>query len=189
MASSDVSRAIIGWLSAPRGPLISQGSPSPGGWRSSLHRPGGEDADPESISFIKERAVPGHQLHFVRFITRKGEQRQFVVGVVRNADGQWEVRGCAGGSGGEPPRDHPWINFGAWGWPRFFCGGGRVIGVDAERAVRARLRFAGGPSLEDSVDAGVVLFMSETSVRLPATVEIVDRTGSMLTSYEAFKDR
>ncbi len=189
MPSSDVRRTIIEWLSAARGPLISQGPPSPGGWRSSIHRPGGEDADPDSISFIKERAVPGHQLHFVRFNTRRGEQRQLVVGVVRHADGQWEVRGCAGGGCGDPPRDHPWINFGAWGWPRFFCGGGRVIGVDAERAIRARLRFADGPSLEDSVDAGVVLFMSETEVRLPATVEIVDGTGSMLTSYEAFKGR
>jgi hypothetical protein len=51
----------------------------------------------------------------------------------------------------------------------------------------ARLRFADGPSLEDSVDVGVVLFMSETPVQLPATVEIGDGTGSMLTSYEAFK--
>ena len=189
MPSSDERRAIIEWLSAPLGPLISQGPPSSGGWRSSIHGSGGEDADPGSIGFIKERAVPGHQLHFVRFNTRWGQQRQFVVGVVLQADGQWEVRGCAGGGGGDPPRDHPWINFGAWGWPRFFCGGGRVIGVDAERAVRASLRFADGLSLDDSVDGGVVLFMSESSVRLPATVEIVDGTGSVLTSYEAFKGR
>ena len=53
--------------------------------------------------------------------------------------------------------------------------------------MRARLRFADGPSLEDSVDAGIVLFMSETPVRLPATVEIVDGTGTLLTRYEAFK--
>jgi len=51
----------------------------------------------------------------------------------------------------------------------------------------AGLRFADGPSLEDSVDAGIVLFMSETPVRLPATVEIVDGTGTLLTRYEAFK--
>lgn len=186
MPSSDVRRAIIEWLSAPRGELISQGLPSSGGWRSSIRRPGGEDADRDTVSFVKERAVPGRQLHFVRLNTRTAEQRHFVVGVVRERDGQWEVRGCAGGGGGDPPRAHPWINFGAWGMPRFFCGGGRVIGVDAERAVRARLRFADGPSLEDSVDAGIVLFMSETPVRLPATVEIVDASDSMLATYEAF---
>jgi hypothetical protein len=73
MPSSDVRRAIIAWLSAPRRPLISQGPPASGGWRSSIHRPDGEDADPDGVSFIKERAVPGHQLHFVRFVTRSGD--------------------------------------------------------------------------------------------------------------------
>ncbi len=91
--------------------------------------------------------VQGNQLHFVRFNTRTGEQRRSVIGVVRQPDGQWGVRGCAGGGGGDPVRDHPWINFGAWGWTSFFCGGGRVIGVDSERAARARLRFADGMTL------------------------------------------
>lgn len=77
--------------------------------------------------------------------------------------------------------------FGAWGSPRFFSGGGRVIGTDSERAARARLRFADGMTLEDSVEAGVVLFISEAPVRLPATIEIFDGTGTRLTMYDAFK--
>lgn len=93
----------------------------------------------------------------------------------------------AGGGGDDPARDHPWINFGAWGWPRSFSGGGSVIGVNSERAARARLRFADGTRLEDSVDSGVVLFMTDAPVRLPVTVEILDGAGSMLTTYEAFE--
>jgi hypothetical protein len=187
MLSSDPRQAIIEHLSAPRGDLISQSLPTPGGWRSSIHRPGGEDADPDSISFVKERGVPGRHLHFVRFKTRAGELRRFVVGVVQQPDGHWQVRGCAGGGGGDPPRDRPWINFGAWGWPRFFYGGGSVIGTESERAALARLRFADGTSLEDSVDAGGVLFMTEAPVRLPVTVEILYGTGSVLERYKAFE--
>ncbi|MDQ6948793.1 MAG: hypothetical protein M3256_21675 [Actinomycetota bacterium] len=64
-----------------------------------------------------------------------------------------------------------------------------MIGTNSERAARARLLFADGTTLEDAVDAGIVLFMTEAPVRLPATVEILDRTGSVLTTYEAFERR
>jgi hypothetical protein len=64
-----------------------------------------------------------------------------------------------------------------------------VIGTNSERAARARLLFADGTILEDAVDAGIVLFMTEAPVRLPATVEILDGTGSVLTTYEAFERR
>jgi hypothetical protein len=64
-----------------------------------------------------------------------------------------------------------------------------VIGTNSERAARARLLFADGTTLEDAVDAGIVLFMTEAPVRLPATVEILDGTGSVLTTYEAFVGR
>jgi len=60
-------------------------------------------------------------------------------------------------------------------------------GVNSERAARARLRFADGTRLEDSVDSGVVLFMTDAPVRLPVTVEILDGAGSMLTTCEAFE--
>ena len=130
--------------------------------------------------------MSGNQLHYVVFHTRTGEERQFVVGVVQQADGSWDVRGSAGGGVATPVRDHPWINFGAWGWPRFFFGGGKVVGAGAERATHARLRFADGTTLEDSIDAGVALFMTDGPVQMPVTVEILDRTGAMLTTYQAF---
>ena len=101
MPSLDVRQAIIAWVSAPRGQLISHSQRSPAGWQSSIRGPGGEDADPDSISFVKERGALGHQLHFVRFNTRTGEQRRFVVGLVQQPDGRWEVLGCAGGGGGD----------------------------------------------------------------------------------------
>jgi hypothetical protein len=98
------------------------------------------------------------------------------------------MRGCAGGAGGDPARAHPWIDFGAWGWPQFFCGGGKVIGAGSERARQARLRFANGTTLEDTIDAGIVLFITEVPVQMPVTVEILDGTGAMLTTYQAFQN-
>lgn len=189
MSYSGPKKAIIDHLAAPPGRLISQSHPSSGGLQSSIRGPGGEDADPDTVQFVKERGGPGRQLHFVHFSSRAGDRRRFVVGVVQQQNGRWEVRGYAGGGDGDPPRDHPWINFGAWGWPRFFCGGGTVIGTNSERAARARLLFADGTTVEDAVDAGIVLFMTEAPVRLPATVEILDGTGSVLTTYEAFERR
>jgi hypothetical protein len=189
MGYLDPKEAIIDRLSAPAGHLISESRPAAGGWQSSVRGPGGEDAASDSVQFVKERSSSGRQLHLVRFSTRAGEQRRFVVGVVQQPGGLWEVRGFAGGGDNDPPRDHPWINFGAWGWPRFFCGGGSVIGTNSERAARARLRFAQGTTLEDAVDAGVVLFMTENPVQLPASVDILDGTGSLLATYEAFEGR
>ncbi len=187
MSHPDPKRAIIDRLAAPPGHLILQSSSTTGGRQSSTRRPGGEDADPASVEFVKERGSRGYQLHFVRFRTKAGDQRESIVGVMQQPDGRWEVRGSAGGGGADPPRAHPWINLGAWGWPGFFCGGGRVIGTDSKRAARARLRFSDGTTLEDTVDADVVLFMTHDSVKLPATVEILDPAGSILTTHEAFK--
>ena len=84
--------------------------------------------------------------------------------------------------GGDPPREYPWINFGAWGWPRFLYGGGRVVGANSERATQARLRFADGTTLADSVGTGVVLFMTDDPVTLPASVEILDGAGTVLST-------
>jgi hypothetical protein len=186
MAHRDPRQAIIEYLDRPAGELVWQSPLSTNGWRSSLREPGGEDADPDSVRFIKERAAPGHQLHFVRFATRAGSERALVIEVVQQSAGQWEVRGNAGGGHGDPPRSQPWVNFAAWGWPRFFCGGGRVIGAGSERARRARLGFTNGTMLEDSVEEGTVLFMTDDPVQLPATVEIRDEAGVTLARYQEF---
>ena len=76
-------QAIIEYLSAPYGELIRRSSSRTGSWESSLNGPGGQDANPHSVRFIKGCRRPGHELHFVLFNTRAGDQRRFVVGVVQ----------------------------------------------------------------------------------------------------------
>ena len=185
MGYPDPRQAIVAQLAQPRGKPLWQSAPSPGGWRRAISRGGGHDADPDTMRFVKQRGIPGHELHAVAFADRDGRNYRFLVGVVRDASG-WEVKGLAGGGGGDPPRDQPWINFCGWGWPRSFRGGGWVIGNGSRAAARVRLHFRRGPMLEDTVDDGVALLIADARVDVPATAEILDAKGSLLTSHSAF---
>ncbi len=87
MAHQNPRQAIIEYFVRPPGVLIWQSSSSPDRWRSSLTEPGGQDANPHTVQFVRERASPQRQLHFVRFNTRAGNRRLFVVELVRQPDG------------------------------------------------------------------------------------------------------
>jgi hypothetical protein len=185
MGYPDPRQAIVTQLAQPRRKPIWQSAPSAGGWRRAISRGGGRDADPDTMRFVKQRGIPGHELHAVAFADRDGRNYRYLVGVVQGAGG-WQVKGLAGGGEGDPPRDQPWINFCGWGWPRSFRGGGWVIGSGSKAAARVRLRFRGGPMLEDTVDDGVVLLIADVRVDVPATAEILDASGSLLASHSAF---
>ena len=185
MGYPDPKQAIAAELARPRGKPLWQSAPSAGGLRRAISRGGGHDADPGTVRFVKQRGIRGHELHAVAFADRDGRNYRYLVGVAQGAGG-WEVNGLAGGSGNDPPRDQPWINFCGWGWPRSFCGGGWVSGTGSKAAARVRLRFRGGPMLEDTVDDGVVLLIADARVDVPATAEILDATGSLLASHSAF---
>jgi hypothetical protein len=186
MGYPDPQQAIVAQLAQPRGKPFWQSRASPGGWRSAISRGGGHDADPDTISFVKQRGIPGHELHAVAFADLDGRRYRYLVGVAEGADGSWEVDGLAGGGIGDPSRDQPWVNFCGWGWPRSFCGGGWVIGSGSQAAARVRLRFRGGPMLDDTVDEGVVLLIADSRVDVPATAEIFDAKGFLLASHSAF---
>ncbi len=179
-------QAVVAYLARPRGEPQWQSAPSPAGWRGAISRGGGFDANPSTVRFVKQRGVPGHELHAVAFADQDGKNCRFLVGVVQAADGGWEVKGLAGGGGSDPPRDQPWVNFCGWGWPHSFSGGGWVTGSGSEAAARVRLRFREGPILEDTIDGGVVLLIADAHVDVPATAEILDATGSLLASHSAF---
>ena len=163
-----------------------ESQPSPEGWRGAVSRGAGRDAAPGTIRFVKQRSIPGHELHSVAFADSDGRRYRYLVGVVRSRDGSWQVSGLAGGGVGDPPRDRPWVNFCGWGWPHSFCGGGWVIGSGSKAAAHVRLRFREGPILKDTVDDGVVLLIAEARVDVPATAEILDASGSLLASHSAF---
>jgi hypothetical protein len=143
---------------------------------------GGADADPNSIRFLKSIESGNVEIHAVEFATIGGEPRTSVIGITHDG-GTWHVTGASGGGGSDPPRDGPWLNLGAWGWPHAFSGGGKVIGAGREAAALVRLTFANGVQLEDLIRDSYALFATESPVELPAKVDIVNSRNDVLSSH------
>lgn len=179
----DGKEVVRDWLCRPAGQLVGQ-SRSPSGWTSGVRLGGGAEADHSTIRFLKSLRSSSTELHAIEFTTVAGEGRTSVVGVRRDSAGMLNVIGGAGGGGSDPPRDRPWVNLGAWGWPGGFSGGGRVIGAGRDAASRVRLIFKNGVALEDTVRARWVLFTTEEMVQPPPMrVEIFNPGGELLSSH------
>ncbi len=56
----------------------------------------------------------------------------------------------------------------------------------SEAAAQVRLRFQEGPPLQDPVEDGVVLFLVDGPVHMPATADILDSGGALLASHSTF---
>jgi hypothetical protein len=91
---------------------------------------------------------------------------------------RWSAHGVAGGGGvGDlPARGFPWANLGGnWGRDGFRAGG---TVEDAGKGVsRVRLTDSQGRTFEDTVDDGVVLFLSDEPVAMPMRVDLLDAKG------------
>jgi hypothetical protein len=182
MAGSDAKQVIVDYLSKPS-VVVWESQPREHGWREQIRR-GGRDADASTIQFVKERGLPGRQLHAVTF--ESGLRQRMFVYVVQDDSGDWHVRGAAGGGmDGGPVRDHPWVNLGGGGWPAQFFMGGTVHdhGLDV---ARVRLVGANGTTVEDTVDDGLVLFITAEPVEAPIQVELLDRNGALVGQHPAF---
>ena len=84
-----------------------------------------------------------------------------------------------------PPRSEPWLNLAGGSGGDHFYAGGRVdrAGINVDRVC---LRFADGAYLDDDAEHDVALFLTDTAVQLPATVEIYDRVGMQVASHPGF---
>jgi hypothetical protein len=183
MSVQDPEQAIREYLAANN--VVTASEPVVGavGWRAETST-GGLDARPETIAFIKARAMPQRQVHAVSFQTHSGQRMRFICAVEQSSDGAWHVAGGAGRSAdGSPQRDVPWVNLGG-GWPKHFYAGGDVL-AEGQDVARVRLRAANGTELEDSVEDGVVLFVTDREVRTPIEVELLDRGGNVVGRHAA----
>jgi hypothetical protein len=182
--TDDPREAVLESLCAPPKAAVRQGTPKGRvgkGWVVGGIRP---SADRQTVVFKKERAGVTTRIYAVSYSDTAGRQHFDVVGAAQGADGSWTAGGSAGGSGNGPVRDRPWVNFGGWWGNDLFCAGGTVMGTGSEQAKRVRLSFADEAAIEDTVDDGVVLFLIERGVQLPATAEIFDANSTLLSSHE-----
>jgi len=193
MTEYDPKQVIIDYLSLPEGEIISQPDPdTPAVLKDGrlvrpgiLRRGGGMGAKPASVRFLKERSIPHRQVHAVTFEDETGQQWDYVCFVAQDAKGRWhfESGGGGGGTGGDikcyPARSDPWANLAGGGWEDRFWAGGHVIdnGLDV---TRVRLTGSNGQVLEDTVDDGLVLFVTEQKVRVPIQVELYNRSGEVV---------
>lgn len=184
MASRSPEQVIRDYLSAQRVSVTSQPIPGASGRRTETST-GGFDARPETIQFGKARRAPHCQVHAVTFETQDGQRMRFTCCVRQDSQGEWQFTGGAGGAADhDPQRSHPWINLGGGGWPNQFYAGGHVL-EHAGEVVRVLLRAANGTVLEDSVEDGVALFLTDETVQLPLYAELVDAGGRIVSQHRA----
>lgn len=143
----------------------------------------------DTIRLVKKRGAPQRQLWYVTCNADGGstgtEQWQWTVLVSHEDPDRWNVLAVAGGGGvGDlPARGFPWANLGGnWGDDGFRAGG---TVEDAGKGVsRVRLTDAQGRTFEDTVDDGVVLFLSEEPVAMPMRVDLLDAAGRSVATDE-----
>ncbi|MBV9001933.1 MAG: hypothetical protein JO304_22945 [Solirubrobacterales bacterium] len=193
MGAADPERAVLEDLAGPVG-VWEPGGPSPGGVESGIVRGGRlEQADMATVRFVKHRQSAMRHLYFVSFegtIPQLGADVHrfgYVYPVEPDPTGGWRVFGGVGGSGEPPRRSRPWVNLGGGGWPDRFYAGGQIeddgLGVD-----RIELRFANGVVLRDDATHGVVLFITDETVAMPATLVMLDRAGTEIATHRPFPE-
>jgi hypothetical protein len=158
-----------------------------GGWSSSTEYTGGPGADPTSIRFVKSKEFTSCQLHEVDYASHRGLSMNVLFKTWRDA-GEWRVHPCGGGAGPHPHRNQPWVNMTAGFGADGFTGGGHVVGDGAVEVAAVRLRFAGGITIEDTVDHGVVLFFDPRTAVMPVEVDMLSASGEVLRTYQELTD-
>jgi hypothetical protein len=143
----------------------------------------------DTIRLVKSRGGPARQISYLTCDADGGlrgtESWHWTVVASRGASGSWSVQGVAGGGGvgALPQRRVPWANLGGnWGRDGFRAGG--TVEDAGKNVSRVRLTDARGRPFDDTVDDGVVLFMSEEPVSMPMHVDLLDAYGDVVASDE-----
>lgn len=140
----------------------------------------------DTVRFVKQRGAPPRQLWWVMYDADGGWRRvghwRWTVLTTEDEPGQWTAHGVAGGGGGKdevPAKGHPWANLGGnWGSDGFRAGG--TVEDAGKGVTRVRLTDTEGRTFEDTVDDGVVLFLSEEPVTMPMRVHLYDAGGHVV---------
>lgn len=142
---------------------------------------------PDTVRFVKTRKAPHRQLWYVTCDADGGprgeESWHWTVLVSHEERDRWRAHSVAGGAGELPARGFPWANLGGnWGRDGFRAGG--TVEDAGEEVTLVRLTDAEGRSFEDTVDDGVVLFISDEAVAMPMRVDLINAEGHVVGSDE-----
>lgn len=160
-----------------------------------------------TVQFLREKAIPGWQMHIVTFAEMDGEQRTINFVLRQQNDGTWKHRSSSSSGNFREMaaqhfahiHDHPLIAIS--GGKRTgvaengtlqheFFANGEVIdkGFDV---VRVRLSNENGDAFEDTVQDGLVLFsgIQEQEVQFPLQAELYNRAGKVVWRETVFDNR
>jgi hypothetical protein len=143
---------------------------------------------PDTLRFVKMTEERPHQLWYVTCDADdgKGETVHWHWTVLATREvGQWTAHGVAGDGSerGLPERGHPWANLGGgWGSDGFRAGG--TVEDAGKGIVLVRLRDREGRVFEDTVDQGIVLFLSNDPVVMPMRVELLDSRAVVVGGHD-----
>jgi hypothetical protein len=192
MGSPTPEQAVIDELSRPPGTITDLAEPQPGAPTPSIVTGGlGFVADLDTLRFVKHRQAGERHVFYVTFAAEHPRlgllEMQHAYPVEPAPDGGWRTFGGAGGAGTLSGRaTQPGVNLGGGAWPDHFYAGGEIYRAGADIA-QVELRFANGVTLSDDADADVALFITESSVQLPATAVLLDPAGNEIRSETAFR--
>lgn len=184
MAVVDPTQIIAAYVTEPR--VLTSETPIGGGWQQQTWR-GGVGANASTICFLKDRSIPRRRVYAVLFETEGGQRMCWTGHVTQDDTGVWHMTGGAGGGDERgPARDQPWANLGGGDGDSDFYAGGTVLSMIGRDVARVRLRAANGTIMEDTVDDGVVLFITDQPVELPLHAELYDQAGTLVGQHPVF---
>jgi hypothetical protein len=137
-----------------------------------------------TIQFLKESSIPHHRVYLVQYENTAGEQRRGIYFISQDEAGSWEKSLNILGpvthqpTAKEMDTSQPWVDLNTT-VSKPFWSGGRVIdhGFDV---TRVRLLSRNGLTLEDQVEDGYVLFLSDLNMQAPIEAELYDRSGRLV---------
>ena len=198
MADPDPRCAIIEYLTQPSADQSPTGraAPSPGTQPARpvayVARGNPFTADRATIEFVKERGLPERRLFAITFDDLRHNEWFWLAATERGHSGNWVAHGVAGGSDGPRTRSpspsarsspsEPWLNLaGNWGQGRIYAGGKiHTAGADVGSVC---LTLADGTQLTDGAEASVALFLSDQTAEPPASIDIYDSQGRLLSTH------
>lgn len=139
-------------------------------------------ADTATIQFLKEKAIPNHQMNYITFQDVEGRRWYFTYFLKKRIDGSWHIISSTGGYDVKPTEKRQstsiLLRIGENSFREFLTGG--EITDNNFNVARVRLISPNEHVLEDIVQDGLVLFWTDKEVFLPLQAELYNASGEII---------
>jgi hypothetical protein len=144
-----------------------------------------------TLQFLTQRNIPHYQLHAVTYQDEMDQLQICILFVVQDASGFWSVSSAcyfppeSTRIGNKRWMGHPQANLSGWHGSDYFCAFGEVIDQKFE-VTHVRLASINGIVLEEPVEAGYVLFLSEQVLSKPIEAGLYNCIGKLVGRHPVF---